>query len=115
MAAVFSLVITGIAGYRNSGSEAVFLGLQRVLQPVSPEQVPVVLEERDELARDRLGQRVAGEHRERRAAGELRREREEQLVDQPLAYERLVQSRPALAQDRPHAVFGTQALEQRPQ
>src|SRR3954468_6167447 len=96
-AGVFSLVITGIAGYRNSGSRALFLALQRSLQAVAPEQVAVVLEQRDELARDRRGERIALQHGERGAARELRRYRQEQLVDESLADERRVQVRPALA------------------
>src|SRR3954451_2534036 len=71
-AAVFSLVITGIAGYRDTESRAVCLGLQRTLQPVAPEQVPVVLEQREELERKRLAQRIAGHHRQGRPARQLR-------------------------------------------
>src|SRR4051812_44122771 len=58
-AGVFSLVMTGIAGYRDSGSSPVFLGLQRVLQAIPPEQRAIVLEQPHEVARDRLGERIA--------------------------------------------------------
>src|SRR3954452_14319697 len=64
-AGVFSLVITGIAGYRDRVLRPGFLGLQRVLQAVAPEQVAVVLEQRHELARDGLGERIALQHGER--------------------------------------------------
>src|SRR4051794_5960394 len=110
-AAVFSLVITGSAGYRDSVPRRFFLGLQRTLQAVAPEEGPIVLGRRDELRRERLGQRVAGQDRERRAASELRGGTEEQLVDEPLAHERLVEARPALAEDRAHTVLGAQPLE----
>src|SRR4051812_5933219 len=98
--------MTGIAGYRDSVPRPFFLGLQRTLQDVPAEQVPAVLEQPHELAVERLVERIAGEDGERRPAGELRRERQEQLVDQPLAHERLVQARPALAEDRAHAMLG---------
>src|SRR3954465_8761964 len=49
-AGVFSLVRAGIAGYRNSGSVALFLALQRTLQAVPAEQVALVLEQPYELA-----------------------------------------------------------------
>src|SRR6059058_6221601 len=64
-AGVFCLVITGIAGYRDTDSRALCLGLQRTLQRVPAEQVPVVLEQRHERRAQRLGQRVAGEDGER--------------------------------------------------
>src|SRR4051794_12494106 len=102
-AGVFSLVRAGIAGYRDSAPRPFFLGLQRTLQAIAPEQMPFVLEQPHELAGNWLVDRVAGEDRERRPARQLRREREEQLVHQPLAHERLVQARAALAQDRANA------------
>src|SRR3954453_19163915 len=95
-AGVFSLVRAGIAGYRDSAPRPFFLGLQRTLQAIAAEQMSFVLEQRDERARDRLVHGIAGEDRERRPAGELRRYREEQLVHEALADERLVQARPAL-------------------
>src|SRR4051794_21187280 len=72
-AAGFSLFpgeTTGIRD-RNSGSRPLFLALQRVLQLVAPEQAALVLEQPHELARDRLGERIALQDRERRAAREL--------------------------------------------
>src|SRR3954451_2880602 len=92
-AGVFSLVMTGIAGYRDTGSIALCLGLQRTLQAVAPEQRALVLDQPHELRGERLGERVPGEDRERRATGELGRETEEQLVHEALAHERLVQAR----------------------
>src|SRR3954447_16582740 len=67
-AALFSLVITGIAGYRDTESKSVCLGLQRTLQAVAPEQGPFVLQQRDELGRERLVQRIACQHGQRRPA-----------------------------------------------
>src|SRR3954470_8746459 len=86
-AGAFSLVRAGIAGYRNSGSAPLFLALQRTLQAVPAEQVALVLEQPDELARDGLGERIALQNGERRPARELGRHREEQLVHETLADE----------------------------
>src|SRR3954454_11462676 len=63
-AALFSLVITGIAGYRDSVRRPFFLGLQRTLQAIAPEQVALVLEQPHEFGLERLGQRVARQHRQ---------------------------------------------------
>ncbi len=62
---------------------------------------------------DGLRQRPARHHgHSRRAAGELRRQREKQLVDEPLREKRGVQPRPPLAEHRADTVVGAQPAQE---
>src|SRR5437868_5321681 len=75
--------------------------------PVAGEELPVLLEQPGEVEVDHPGQRPLEDPR-RLAAAQLRRDRQEELVDQAVGLELLVQVRAALGEQRPHAVLATE-------
>src|SRR6478735_9870991 len=80
---------------------------------VAGEELALLLQQPGQLQRHHVVELALEDARRRAAAAQLRRDRQEELVDQPGRLQRAVQGRPPLAEQRPHSLAAKGSQQRR--